>query len=761
MNARFGRNSDPDAVILRSPTASHADLHRIGAERPDLHARLAAHPNAYPDLLNWLAESPRRDVQAALAKRSARDHTTRSARTKWILGIGGGLVLVLVAAVAIFAFTDFSGPRFDRAPSQIAAVDLDDLGADTRLTTLPGRSDTSADEQILQLVGQRRSVIVAVNVTTMTPKWMVPLPHSHLSASEPEDTGSESSALEGTPQECTWDGDSLTCGNQTIGLDDGEVSIAGDSDDEASAEKDTNAEEGARSDTGARTNEESAALIDPRTEAAGVKLGDDGALLAPDGTEIPDLNFGADAAIRVLSNNEYGPWIVSDGVTVVGIDGDSVLWKTRLGEGAAQASGLGEPRMLPNWALVDGVLVLADDQGVHGLKADTGAELWRVDAALGSFTISGHSLSVVDQDGVLEIFDFTDSSSDSTVTANPNFAPEGPAPALAELPGDDAFTDATLSIPPACAEFGLAYDDYFLGDSPKSPQDEHKATFSGGKASAAHGSGHGSVEMSRFAGSRMGAQALTLVEFTCFGGGTYSYPSLGVYDADLNLLDSVELWDFAAERGDSADISGYLPKPYFTSIGQTGNYISASIGGVGVVGDEACAGCEKSATADVLYRLDGGSLRHEDTVFHVADGDVRAPDTAAVQKFADAVADGRDDEAKSSATAEVMVSLEDELGDGSAANPETVRSVQFPVGVTVDTCELIQPFETGAYGGYYFLNERTASSLSAQEPIKAGDFVCGVDLPGISAGDEYPAYLLLRGTADGHVMVYEAGRQFG
>lgn len=115
------------------------------------------------------------------------------------------------------------------------------------------------------------------------------------------------------------------------------------------------------------------------------------------------LSFGAGATIRVLGASEHRPWTASAGANIVGIDDDSVLWKTRLGEGAAQASGLGESRTLPNWALVDGV---------------------------------------------------------------------------------------------------------------------------------------------------------------------------------LNLLDSIELWDFAAKRGDSADISGYLPKPYLTSIGQAGNYVSASIGGI-------------------------------------------------------------------------------------------------------------------------------------------------------------------------------------
>lgn len=116
-----------------------------------------------------------------------------------MLGIGGGLVVVLVIG-AICADTGVSGPKFDRAPSQTAAVDLADLGDSARLTTLLSRPDESTDDQILRLVGQRQSVIVAVNETTMTPKWMVLLPHPHLSATEPEDTDSENLALEGTPQ---------------------------------------------------------------------------------------------------------------------------------------------------------------------------------------------------------------------------------------------------------------------------------------------------------------------------------------------------------------------------------------------------------------------------------------------------------------------------------------------------------------------------------------------------------------------------------
>ncbi|SDS51647.1 hypothetical protein SAMN04489752_1878 [Brevibacterium siliguriense] len=115
-----------------------------------------------------------------------------------------------------------------------------------------------------------------------------------------------------------------------------------------------------------------------------------------------------------------------------------------------------------------------------------------------------------------------------------------------------------------------------------------------------------------------------------------------------------------------------------------------------------------------------------------------------------------------SATPEMMSSLDDILGDGQSSNPPTVRSEQFPKGVKIDTCELIQPYEDGEYGGgeYYFGNGKTMQYLSAEDEIRPGDTVCGVTTPDTDSGDEYYMYLLLRGTPDGSVKIYEAGRQF-
>lgn len=50
--------------------------------------------------------------------------------------------------------------------------------------------------------------------------------------------------------------------------------------------------------------------------------------------------------------------------------------------------------------------------------------------------------------------------------------------------------------------------------------------------------------------------------------------------------------------------------------------------------------------------------------------------------------------------------------------------------------------------------------LYSQEEIRLGDTVCGVTTPDMGYGDEYYICLLLRGTPDGSVKVYEAGRHF-
>lgn len=56
------------------PNTSGSELANIAGQRPDLHAAIAGHPNAYPELLNWLAATGNPVVIAAVEARAAQPY---------------------------------------------------------------------------------------------------------------------------------------------------------------------------------------------------------------------------------------------------------------------------------------------------------------------------------------------------------------------------------------------------------------------------------------------------------------------------------------------------------------------------------------------------------------------------------------------------------------------------------------------------------------------------------------------------------------
>lgn len=64
----------PDAILaVADPNTSADDLRLIAAARPDLHTAIAAHPNAYAGLLDWMESLGNPEVVAAVAQRRAFD----------------------------------------------------------------------------------------------------------------------------------------------------------------------------------------------------------------------------------------------------------------------------------------------------------------------------------------------------------------------------------------------------------------------------------------------------------------------------------------------------------------------------------------------------------------------------------------------------------------------------------------------------------------------------------------------------------------
>ncbi|MBT0994281.1 thioredoxin domain-containing protein [Cellulomonas sp. DKR-3] len=64
-------HQDPLAALAADPSTPPGQLARIATERPDLRVRIAEHPAAYPQLLDWLAGQGDADVAAAVARRRA------------------------------------------------------------------------------------------------------------------------------------------------------------------------------------------------------------------------------------------------------------------------------------------------------------------------------------------------------------------------------------------------------------------------------------------------------------------------------------------------------------------------------------------------------------------------------------------------------------------------------------------------------------------------------------------------------------------
>lgn len=93
---------------VNDPSTSAAELQQIAAQRPDLRAAVAAHPNAYPELLSWLAAQGDPVVRATVEARGIAPGALapaavpqKKSRTGLIIGlvVGGVLLLGIIGAV--------------------------------------------------------------------------------------------------------------------------------------------------------------------------------------------------------------------------------------------------------------------------------------------------------------------------------------------------------------------------------------------------------------------------------------------------------------------------------------------------------------------------------------------------------------------------------------------------------------------------------------------------------------------------------------
>ena len=122
-------------------------------------------------------------------------------------------------------------------------------------------------------------------------------------------------------------------------------------------------------------------------------------------------------------------WVVSDGVTVAGLDGSSVLWSSKLPEGAGALNTLGT-EVVPRWQTSKGALVMAYPDSLRALDPVDGSTIWRVSTPVNSWA-AGDGYVVVFNGSTTSVMTFDSGSSSTRATApsmSQPFAPTASPP---------------------------------------------------------------------------------------------------------------------------------------------------------------------------------------------------------------------------------------------------------------------------------------------------------------------------------------------
>lgn len=656
-----------------------------------------------------------------------------------LLGVAAVVTMALIAGASFAFFSGFNPfadrePDYSQAPNQSNVMDFGGLSKDMRLSGAPlrgaaGTTESTADETpaILRFVGSETSILTRVS-ENVGDSWTASIPHKDIEAGDVEpideapeakkdakDTDEESK-LRGTPLACRISDTAVRCGDRSISLGDGSMEVS-----DKTAEADP----------------------DPASSAVPVKIDEDGKLLGPGGKAFDGLSFDSDAHVSKIGApqaGESGPWVVSDGQTLAAVDDEAVLWTQKLDSTVAEVTGLTDDRVAPSWTAMGDVLIIGDSDGVKGLDLSTGDQLWSVAAKTEGFDVAGGRLRI-HHEGKVSTFDFTDSSKDESVAADKNFKVGIPGLPTPKLPNTDDIRNATVDVPPACADLAV------LNDS--------KQNFSDGKTST--GKFGESIAMSTITPSVASPTPLVAVEFVCYSGGNYVTDSVGVYDQNLKLVNAIEPWGEDSDVQPLADFS----RSIFTSIDLTGRYMTAILNNIAVYGDEDYNAAERTAGAELRFDWSKGQYKSKDAVFTVNGKAVRIPKVDELQTFVDAAAKGNDKVASRMATKDVMDALDEVIGDGLADPPMTYREVALQKGTQVDTCELIGVVseEFGDYTMRNGVDLMEGIGGYGGGSIRSGDVICGLKGPGetIDPDDEYSfyaAHLLLRGNETGAVKVY-------
>lgn len=693
----------------------------------------------------------------------------RGKRRLIILGVVLALVLGLGSG-GLWALTRGSDPlSLAKAPILKAQQDLSNLGKEPTAASFDSSGTTALVNKqlmILRVIADRRETLVALSPSSSVSHaaWQVPVPDemagqnlnctmstktldcgerisidlasgvnspakpSTVSAAEPaepttapsqEPGGSSTSAGEPTSSTAPSDAASPERSSETSST----ASTAASPDASTTTSSAGSATPSASDAPASASAPASVRLGNTPTAGVPLSISEDGTVsvnkdkvsgLTLDGTK-PVWAARVEAPRKVVGVNlpsSREVWVVSDGVSVAALDGSTVLWSSKLPDGAGALNGLGSDTP-PRWQMSKGAIVMAHPDSLRALDPVDGTTIWQVSTPVTSWA-AGDGYVVVFNGSTTSVLAFDSGSSSTRATALPTSAP-----ASADVPNPEDLKNASLDVPGICAEaFSRGGRGITRADMVEQAPEKTKVTFSDGKAAGTargNGVGGGSSNTIAMTSTQQGLFGTSPVMVTVLDCNAdlpdYGFDVLVAYNADKEMVGSLMM--------EGSNEIGYVPAPRIENLRVVGGTVIFDEPQLRVYGDESCRTCGGRASATVTAQWDGQALTLADVVYHIpgslpTSGDHRRPSLAEVQKVYDALASGQDDAAAEHVDPTILPFMDQPAE--KVATGDTMRTAFLPEGGKVVACLLAGP------------KDSSGASVANSMELDQGTIICPIAL---------------------------------
>lgn len=467
-----------------------------------------------------------------------------------------GVVLVVGVAVALWFFLGDEGAEdrnaYQAVPTTGAVVDVSTFGRDVTLVPIGSEGRSALQVGSTRIVGFQ-SVngpgIAGIDPTSASalPQWIMPINNS--------------------PAACFVSEETVNCGEgdtyKISGALAEPVAASGSAKDEDAREAaEETTEEAAQK--GAASPSSTILLENSATEEVPYGVSD-GMLVSSQGEEMLALE-GDGPYYALAPASKGGPWIVSNGRVLTAVSGNDELWSVELPDGALEANGF-DAEEGPSWSVSANTLLVGEPEGILALDAQTGEEVWHLDADVSSWRVD-HQELLVSNGSSIAVMEFPkeDAGQGEAAQSGPaEVSIGGEQEEPAQTPLDDLL-DATLEVPGECAQPAGLSD---------------PVTFNQGRAKG----DDGSILMTDVSSLLVEGELLDAVAFSCESQ-VGAVPAVAVYSQDLELWGVPDFLQGLPAGSADVTVEGLLAE---------GSALQVLLSGPGAVCDD-CKGREVQVT---------------------------------------------------------------------------------------------------------------------------------------------------------------------